>query len=167
MLYQNGFPISKIIKPAITWTALPSTPACVIPTQHLPLLYLGDPGPCLGFCALDGPALLWPPSCAHHLPAHFPHSRPHSGYQGPLNLDHTLYPEPQHFCSNGLESVVRTYTGLFLRSMWAGSPRCIPGPSQSRTAWGGKRKGMGMGQKSPFVPLSWVHKCQRQPCLKA
>ena len=37
-------------------------------------------------------------------------------------------------------------TGLFLRSMWTGSPCYIPGPSQSRTAWGGKRKGMGIGQ---------------------
>lgn len=106
-------------------------------------------GICLVFYALDGPALALL-QCPPGTP--FPHSRPHSGY-----------PEPLHFCSNGHKPLFRACTGLFHRSMWAGSPRHIhKALHRTGQSWGWEKNEDGDGVSICPGP----QRCQRQPYLK-
>lgn len=125
-----------------------------------PTLHPGDQGPCLGFCALDGPALVLlqcPPG------AHFPHSRPHPGYQGPLNLYHTLY--IQNPCISAQMAL-----SLFSEP----SQRSSLGPcglgfhviyTRPFTEKGvGKEWECGWVRSLHLYPCPEPHICQRQPC---
>lgn len=148
---------------AFIWTALSSTHTCVVPIQHFPLLHPGDRGPCLGLCALDGPALVLlqcPPG------AHFPHSRPHPGYQGPLNLYHTLYIQnPCISAQMALSLFSEPSQGSSLGPCGLGFHVIYTRPFTEKGV--GKEWECGWVRSLHLYPCPEPHICQRQPCLKA